>query len=251
MKKIIASDFDSTFCRNGEILQSDVDTVQRWRAAGNLFGFSTGRYFGSIRKKAKDMPVDFFISSGGAAVYDGNGELIWERYYDVDTLLEALEIEQNYDVAYIDVTYGTKAWELRSRRVNNPFPNNIERIHHAAFSCASPEIAQALTKDFNENLGEIVHAQYNYMNVDLVCPGVTKSTGIRALLEAVGVEERNVITIGDHLNDFEMIRDFHGCAVENAFPPIKEIARKLYSNFTDLVNDHIDLEVLSHEDNSK
>ncbi len=251
MKKIIASDFDGTFCRGSEILQADIDAVQRWRAAGNLFGFSTGRCFGSIRNKAKNFPVDFFICSGGAAVYDGNGEMIWERYYGVDTLLEAFEIEQKYDIAYIDVTYGPKEWEIRSRRVNNPFPSNIEKIHHAAFSCVSPEAAQALAKEFNENLGSSVNAQYNYMNVDLVPTGITKTEGIRALLKVVDVEERNVITIGDHLNDFEMIRDFHGCAVENAFPPIKEIARKLYNNFTDLVNDHIDMETLNHEDNSK
>ncbi len=251
MKKIIASDFDGTFCRNGEIIQSDLDAVKKWREAGNLFGFSTGRYFGSIRKKAKDMDVDFFICSGGAAVYSGEGELIWESAYSVDALLEALEIEKKYDIPYIDVTYGTREWGLRVRRRNYPFPSDIEKIHHTAFSCASPEIAQALVKEINEKMAGVVNAQYNYMNADMVCPGVTKTTGIRALLKAVDVEERNVITIGDHLNDYEMIRDFHGCAVENAYPPIKEIARKLYGNFTDLVNDHIDLETLNHENNSK
>ena len=237
--KIIASDFDGTFSREGGILESDIEAINNWRKAGNLFGFSTGRYFGSIKRKAKHMDVDFFICSGGAAVYSGEGELIWENAYTVAVLLSALEIEKKYDIPYIDVAYGKREWNLRIRRQDYPFPDNIEKIHHTAFSCASPEIAQALANELNAKMSNAVTPQFNYMNVDMVAPGVTKSIGIREYLKTVGVTEDKVITIGDHLNDYEMIRDFNGCAVVNAYGPIKEIARKLYANFTDLVNDHI------------
>jgi len=237
--KIIASDYDGTFSREGGILGSDLDAVVKWREAGNLFGFSTGRYFGSIKRKAKRMDVDFFICSGGAAVYGGDGELIWESAYTVDVLREALEIEMKYDIPYIDVAYGKREWNLRIRRENFPFPDDIEKIHHTAFSCASPEIARALAEELNTKLGDKINAQYNYMNVDMVAPDVTKSVGIRKYLQAVGAAESDVITIGDHLNDYEMIRDFIGYAVTNAFEPVKAIARKLYNDFTELVNDHI------------
>ena len=237
--KIIASDFDGTFCREGGIIQSDLDAVKKWREAGNLFGFSTGRCFGSIAKRAKDMDVDFFVCSGGAAVYNGKGELIWEKPYTLDVLLEALDIIENYDVPYIDITYGKKEWNLIERYQKNPFPENIEKIHHTGISCASTDISKELSQLLNEELKGRATGQYNYMNVDLVSKDITKTVGIRALLEFTGVAEKDVITIGDQLNDYEMIRDFNGCAVVNAYGPIKEIARKLYANFTDLVNDHI------------
>ena len=237
--KIIASDFDGTFCREGGIIQSDLDAVKKWREAGNLFGFSTGRYFGSIKKKAENMEVDFFVCSGGAAVYSNTGELIWDNPYTVDVLIDALDIIENYDVPYIDVTYEKKEWNLIDRYQKNPFPENINLIHHTGISCASPQIAKTLAAEITEKLAGKATGQYNYMNVDLVSPGVTKTTGIRKLLEVTGVSEKDVITIGDQLNDYEMIRDFNGCAVVNAYEPIKAIARKLYANFTDLVNDHI------------
>jgi len=237
--KIIASDFDGTFCREGGIIQSDLDAVKKWREAGNLFGFSTGRCFGSISKKVKDMEVDFFVCSGGAAVYNGNGELMWENAYSVDLLIDALEIIADYDTPYIDVTYDKKEWNLIDRYQKNPFPENIKKIHHTGISCVSQEMARELSRVLTEEFDGRATGQYNYMNVDLVSPGVTKTTGIRELLKITGVKEEDVITIGDQLNDYEMIRDFNGCAVVNAYEPVKAIARKLYANFTDLVNDHI------------
>lgn len=237
--KVIASDFDGTFSREGGILQSDLDAVSRWREAGNLFGFSTGRCFGSIYKKAKNMTVDFFVCSGGAAVYSGEGDLIWEDPFTFEVFMEAMEIAKDYDMPYIDLAYGRKIWELRYRYAQKPFPEDVTLLHHAAFSCASPEIAQKLSADIAEKMSSRALGQWNHMNVDLVSPGVTKTTGITEYIKLMGVDKNDVITVGDNYNDIEMIRDFNGYAVEGAVDELKKAAKGVYSNFTDLVNDHI------------
>ena len=55
--------------------------------------------------------------------------------------------------------------------------------------------------------------------------GVTKASGIARLTQHLGVEPREVLAIGDELNDIEMIRwAGYGVAMGNALPQVKAAA---------------------------
>lgn len=44
------------------------------------------------------------------------------------------------------------------------------------------------------------------------------------MCDDIKIDTANIIVFGDELNDYEMIRDYIGVAMENANPAIKEIA---------------------------
>ncbi len=237
--KIIASDFDGTFRRKGEILESDIEAVRKWQAAGNLFGFSTGRGYCNIKERAESLGVDFIVCGGGGAVYSGKGDLIWEKTYGREALEKILEIGDRMGVGHCTAYSGLDRWEIRRGGEKYPIPDDIANIQVCSFATPEKESSRAFAEEVNRLIPEYAKAHLNGRHIDLVASGVTKSSGIRALMEKFGVKEEDVITVGDNYNDYDMIKDFHGVTVPNGVDAIKEISRKVYNDFTEIVDDNL------------
>lgn len=237
--KIIATDFDGTFRRSGEISKSDMEAVRKWQAAGNLFGFSTGRGYCNIVETGRNVGVDFIVCCGGAAVYSGEGELIWEATYEKDTLERLLEISDRMDVGRCTAYSGLDRWEIRRGGVVTPIPEDVSKIQVCSFASEAKETSKAFAEEVNRLIPEYAKAHLNGRHIDLVAAGVTKSSGIRALMQIHGLTDGDVITVGDNYNDYDMIKDFNGVTVPNAVDAIKEISSRVYNDFTELVEDNL------------
>ena len=62
--------------------------------------------------------------------------------------------------------------------------------------------------------------------IEIIPVGFGKSNAIKALGREINIPSSEIITIGDGLNDYEMIRDFNGYAIEgsmlaSSFPEMK------------------------------
>lgn len=81
-------------------------------------------------------------------------------------------------------------------------------------------ILRDLPIEGNSSLGDLY---------EMTPSGVTKATGLNALLPALGVEDVPLITVGDGENDFTMLdmADL-ACAPANAHPPLKAHARFIF-----------------------
>lgn len=60
--------------------------------------------------------------------------------------------------------------------------------------------------------------------LEFLNPELSKSKGIMHLCQTYHIDPSKVLTFGDELNDYEMIRDYQGVAMANANPKIKEVA---------------------------
>ena len=56
-------------------------------------------------------------------------------------------------------------------------------------------------------------------------PELSKSKGIEKMCQELNLSTDCILTFGDELNDYEMIRDYIGVAMANANPKIKDIAQ--------------------------
>ena len=56
-------------------------------------------------------------------------------------------------------------------------------------------------------------------------PELSKSKGIQKLCQDLHLPLDSILTFGDELNDYEMIKDYIGVAMGNANPQIKEVAK--------------------------
>jgi hypothetical protein len=58
-------------------------------------------------------------------------------------------------------------------------------------------------------------------HIEVFAPGVSKASGLAALCADLGIPARDVVAIGDHRNDLEMLRwAGRGVAVANALPEV-------------------------------
>lgn len=63
---------------------------------------------------------------------------------------------------------------------------------------------------------------------DVVCPGVSKATGLRALMRRWGIEPRQMVAFGDSDNDLEMLRMAGlSYAMDNAPQNVKDVADRV------------------------
>ncbi|MBR5601095.1 MAG: HAD hydrolase family protein, partial [Clostridia bacterium] len=76
--KILASDYDGTFNVGGVVSKENLDAIEAWRAAGNLFGIISGRNLGSIKQilERDGVPYDFMIGCNGSVMTDAEGNSI-------------------------------------------------------------------------------------------------------------------------------------------------------------------------------
>ena len=80
--KLIASDFDGTLYRNGEISARDRAAIEAWQAGGNLFGIVTGRGADILDTAHRlGIALDYAIAYNGALVLDRDGGVLYEDVF--------------------------------------------------------------------------------------------------------------------------------------------------------------------------
>jgi hypothetical protein len=65
--------------------------------------------------------------------------------------------------------------------------------------------------------------------------GISKSSGINYLKRKHKIKKEDIYTIGDSLNDYEMIKDYHGSCISSSFPEILSISKNIYQSVDDYI----------------
>lgn len=86
-----------------------------------------------------------------------------------------------------------------------------------------------------EKYGDRVNPLQNWWCVDIAPYGVDKATGIRQLCAHYGVAEKDVIAVGDNLNDMAMIEAFYSYAMEHGNEGLKAKATHVTDSVTQLI----------------
>lgn len=239
---IIMTDLDGTLLTSEkQILDRDMEAIERFRAKGGRFTLATGRGYSMAAPVAEkvglDMPAVIF---NGAAVYDfAANRFLWqsEIEHEAEDNIRRL-IEAVPDVG-IEVLHG--------QNVYVPALNDVER-HHLALEnvkpvlCAFEEIPKdgwlkALVAYPPENMQRVIDftSADSRGNVDWVRSGdvfyemlprgVNKGSGFKRLLKLTGNTGRFTVGMGDYMNDSQLIRDADlGAAVASAQDEVKAVA---------------------------
>lgn len=213
--KLIASDYDGTVRRNGEISRDDVEAIAEWRRAGRYFGIVTGRgtdFLKTVREREireAGLGVDYVVMYNGALVTDveGNewfsGGMEKEDFQALETFFRDLPNVVSYSKTEGD----------------GPFLQFFAQ-------CDSPERALELAGVINEKMGERVEAFVNYWHINVVRRGVSKATGVSVVMEHYGLSEEESVVVGDDWNDLSMLAAHNGYVMENGVPQVqKQIGR--------------------------
>lgn len=248
--RILASDYDGTLRREDRVSAEDLQAIGRWRSAGNRFGLISGRGYTSLHKEAENngVPCDFYICNNGCAIYDAGGQVLWEHTAPSSDLTDLVPFIIQTGGFHAAVTCGRKRFVVRYDGMKDTevdewiVPNqvaNLPPFTQIDTSFDQEERAAWFSGEVNRRFAGKITAHQNGVCVDMVPAGGSKPAGLSQYAALVGLDESQILTVGDNYNDLGMIEAFHGFTVTSAKPEVIAKAAKVYESIACLIADQM------------
>ena len=231
MKKILISDYDGTFYQNDIDIKKNIDKVNEFRTLDNLFVLATGRSYVDLKQKIDkyEIPYDYLILNHGALLLSKDLEIINVFTLDkelVDSLLEY--VSDNKDICDVILI------STFDKNVTDTL--NIVKIMLKIYSYDKAlEVKNYIDKSYTNIRSYLVRDEEHYL-VEVVSNKASKSFMIEKILEKEKILKKNVFTIGDGINDIDMIKKYNGYRVENSCEELNSITNRVIDNVSDLIS---------------
>jgi len=221
--KILVSDFDLTLFDNNYV--DNVKVIKKFVEDGNIFIIATGRSLFDLKRDIDhyNLPCSYYICKDASAIYDKDENLIFRR--DIDKSL-AKEI----------ISYLEKTNNFTDILVDNSYEhtNNIDNVNAIIAKpidfVLADKILDELKKEYKNIDGYISRHWININNIKC-----NKAFGIDYLVKLNNYDINNIYTVGDTVNDYQMIKKYNGYAMKCADDYIKDVAISVVSNFDELI----------------
>ena len=252
--KIIGSDYDGTLNHNG-IDETKRQAIEDWRKAGNVFALVSGRHVNSVRDLhiEQNFECDYFVGSNGAVILNANNEVVHKDCCDLDMLVPLISylyelgcsVGLVHSVDFFDVFPSEESRAGLDRDYSGTWYtlNTIPRLpYYTQVSTWRPTEAEAaaVSAKVRERFGAYFNPMQNGLNIDIVRADVNKAKGLYRLMDLVGAGYDDVITVGDNVNDYDMIKEFKSYAMESGVQSIKDLADFTIPGVAELIEKEMD-----------
>lgn len=250
--RVVVADYDGTIKDFSKRMHPDVvPAIRRWREQGNAFGVATGRDVRMIMRELTlyDIPFDFLITLNGAALYDRDLNLLGSSMLD-DTLIPdllqhpAALASLHYQLLGNEMIRFFRRGDTYFQRFGVPFVAvdfeaalAVKNIGQINFYYPTAAECAMWTRLLDADFAGLVKCHPNNRIVDLNRPGVDKAAAVAEILPLVGLAGKPVIAVGDGGNDLELVREYEGYTVPGAAPEVLAVARKVYENVAEMLDD--------------
>lgn len=242
MIKVIFFDNDGTLLSHslGQVPPSARAAIEKLRAKGIKCVMCTGRHISEIEElPTRDMEFDAYITLVGQLVLDGDKKMMAGFPFSADELPVLVELfkEKRYPMQLVekDAMYINYINE-RVRKVQADISTSLPCVGEYTGNQVYQVMAYFDEEDaagLSKQLQDLYLTRWHSQAIDILPGGGGKILGIKAYLEAVGVDVSETMAFGDGENDAEMLRFAGtGVAMGNAVDVTKESA--------DYITDHID-----------
>lgn len=258
--KLIAIDIDGTLLKNDESISEETKkAIKRCDDNGVKVCLCTGRNVKNTVKVVKQLNNGTpFVSADGAVFYDTkNNKVIKEYLIKEDTLREITTLADKYNL-YMEfcskdnyIKY-VKNSDLEKYCYGGVAKSVKQKLHHHFIKHVRyTKNMDTFIRDNKNNINQFLIGgpkeeldklkenleHTNFSDVDIrydlweeyifiVVKGCTKANGLNILSEYYNISVENMISIGDQMNDIDMIKSAGlGVAMGNAHKQIKECAR--------------------------
>lgn len=243
MIKLVVSDLDGTLIHKEDHLSKRVvDKINELMDRGVNFTFATGRMPYRAINFVNDinLKVPFVANNGSILFYQGKiayAKMLWAKalmpyitkYMDGDPEFTVLFSYEDRERPLRET-----AW-IAARR--NKYPGYNEPLG-CETSVWDQEIHKIYVVDDNKTgsigrlakelkkMPELVSCyQYGEFSMEIVAAGCSKATGVEQLLKYLNCSKEEVMAIGDHTNDIEVVQMVGlGVGVGNAVPELRAVA---------------------------
>ena len=237
----IVTDMDGTLLTSDKkISQKNKEAIEFFRQNGGTFTVASGRIYPKVLMYAEELKLNTpFISHNGCVIYDySNDNVVYKRVFDkkvIDILNKMMNDFPDYgfEAAALDDVYFLRDGEFVQKHIFDEEFTNLKWINPDEINFEVTKILIAHSPEKISELEKIVPpVYYNYSAFrsdlyyfELAPLGVSKGSALPELKKILGEKAKKIYTIGDNINDLEMIKEADvGVAVKNALPGLKENA---------------------------
>lgn len=215
-KKAIFLDIDGTLTYGGpNPPERNVSAIRAARAAGHKVFINTGRAFGFIPREVFDaIEFDGVVCGGGAYVKVGD-KLLCAFRMKPDTLRDICRcilkepvpciFEGESETFYIEEEKWDDSWRLIEQP--DDFDTKYSGMAVTKLTVFA-EMSDELRKIVGKDMTIIDFPTYS----EAIIKGCSKATGIRTVLDEIGISAEDCIAMGDSANDVAMLK-FAGTSV--------------------------------------
>jgi len=242
--KLIMSDIDGTLL-NGQhqTSQATINEIKRIRSKGIMFGLATGRPIESVKALIETNEIteyiDIILGMNGAHIQDflSGRELLGQKIepqYLKNIMNKFKTLDTNIMVFFNGEILACKDDEkVRQLSQGDSMPYRVvdfDKLFTESFAkiliMCDPKDEQIAQNYCDELTSEHCYGiQTDKAIFEFMHPSVSKSSGIKLLLNSYDLSMDNVLCFGDGNNDYEMLRDSGvGVAMGNATTKVKAVA---------------------------
>lgn len=266
MIKLIACDLDGTLVNNShQISKENVEAIEEAQKQGIEFIVSTGRTFDDAYNQVADVGIECnYLVMNGGELRNCKKEIIQKTYMNnnlVQEIVNKLKIENLYVELYTDkgifsVSNIEQIKYAVAVKINFFFPSikisdaivNVEQ--HEQYKKIKQlndiseiwEMGAVVGKILSfsddslklERMRNEIPELYNAnctgsfpINLEITDMGASKGEALKRYAKSKGIDDSQIMTIGDSFNDFSMMLDEFGVtvAMKNATEEIKKVAK--------------------------
>lgn len=235
--KILGSDYDGTL-NHGGMYADKLAKIRNWREEGNVFGIISGRdpgFSNYLNSRYPDLEYDFYAACNGGYIVDQKGNVLYEARsegvsaYDLAADLFAwgcfeAHVEGERKILVLPEYDGEQPENDDRLFLSHEKARDIDYFNQVSVQLHSDEEAAEVAGKVNEKYGDRLNALLNGECIDIVPAGVNKARGMYRVMEYFGGRREDVITVGDNINDVDMLREFRSYAMKSGVPEALEAA---------------------------
>lgn len=235
--KLFVTDYDGTLFTSEKQIKTTIKKLEKLRERNILVVIATGRGYPSIKNQTiiYNIPYDYLICADGSIIYNKDNNIEKMFCMNKDIIKPFEEFYQTLNYEEIQFSYPTGFSNILRNDINELLGINIcisTDIYNNEMVNRFIEMGKSYPK---YNFLNYMHPNYSYLCVKP--KGISKSYAIKYLIEKLNILKNDVYVIGDSSNDYEMIKDFNGSCISTSSPEVLAIAKSIYKNIDDYIND--------------
>lgn len=246
--KILGSDYDGTLNQNG-ITKIKLSAIKKWREAGHKIGIVSGRgidFQECLLQEIPQLKLDFFALCNGGYITDSKGFIVYEaRCSNVSVpSLAADLLEWGSELVHINGKQYACVLKRQEDRPDWVLKEDVcllencpsfDYFNQVSVLMPSVEDSPAVVEKIKNKYSKWLDPLQNGRCIDIVPLGVNKAYGMYKVMEFFGGTYDDVITVGDNINDVDMISEFRSYAMKNGIERIKVLADAIVSDVTEIL----------------
>lgn len=232
---ILISDYDGTFANGESNIRMNCQVIHSFLKDGNMFVLSSGRSYDSLLRKVRDygIPYSYLATADGSYLFDSNGNLLLSHKVSHDIVERVIQLKNMSNCKRMDYAYEREYSSFYKEKEN--FSSVSLVIDRQDITSSFVETFSTLKKE-NTAYDYCIYGYEDEFYFMVKARGISKSSPILYLQKKLLIPKEEIYTVGDNLNDLEMIRDFNGFVIGDNEDLFKE-ALDRYDSVHSLVGD--------------